>query len=994
MKKERVLDFAAFHSRVREEGGLWRSLEELSGDEGFQRLLEAEFPYMQDDGEGERVDRRSFLKFMGASVAFAGLAACRPPAEAIIPYVKMPEAIVPGKPLFFATAMPHHAGALGLLVETHEGRPTKIEGNPTHPASLGATHLFAQASILEMYDPDRSQTVRHLGNATAWSEFVAAVGAETAKHRSSGAGLRILTEPTVSPSMADQIQRVLAKYPGAQWHQWTADNADAAFEGSAAAFGRPMQPVYDFSQADVVLTLDANILSDNAAGVRYARDFAARRKLTEGNATMNRLYAIESMPQSTGAMADHRLIAKPSEVEQIARVFAASLGRGQAPDGLRPGVQQWISAVVRDLQAHAGRSLVVAGESQTPAVHAAAHAINAALGNVGRTVRYTETPAISPVNNTGSIARLVADMNAGRVQSLFIIGGNPVFDAPADLQFAEALKKVPFRANTGIYYDETAALCHWHVNAAHFLESWGDARSFDGTVSIIQPMIAPLYNGRSALEFLAAVEGEASRSGYQIVREYWQQRGLAADEAWRKALHEGVVPNTQFTPASAAAGAVPPPSQNAVPAGIELLLRPDPTIGDGRWANNGWLQELPKPITKLTWDNALHVSPAMARRMNLRNEQVVEVRANGASVQAPVWVTPGHPDEAVTLHYGYGRTRGGRVADKVGVNVYPLRTTGALSIVPGAEIVPTGERYKLAPTQENHALDSASLLEHLDERHRDLVRHATLAEYNANPKFARTAADDDNEMHLLHGWEYKGAAWGMAIDLNACLGCGGCVVACNAENNIPVIGKKEVRRGREMQWLRIDRYYSGSPDNPDTFHIPILCMHCENAPCEPVCPVEATTHSPEGINEMTYNRCVGTRYCANNCPYKVRRFNYFNYADFETPSYKLMRNPDVTTRSRGVMEKCTYCVQRVNAARIEAEKEARRVRDGEIVTACEAACPTRAITFGDINDPESRVAKLRANPRNYKLLGEINTQPRTTFLALVRNPNPEIEAIQ
>jgi molybdopterin-containing oxidoreductase family iron-sulfur binding subunit len=641
--------------------------------------------------------------------------------------------------------------------------------------------------------------------------------------------------------------------------------------------------------------------------------------------------------------------------------------------------------VAEDLWHHRGASLVVAGRQQPPLVHALAHAMNEVLGNVGQTVVYTQPIVAQPVDACASLRALVEDMAAGRVELLVSLGGNPVYTAPADVDVAAALAHVPLSVHLGLYVDETSALCRWHIPAAHELESWGDARAYDGTVSLLQPLIAPLYNGKSAYELLAMLTGQLEQSGGEIVREDWriQHQGAEFDQFWRTALHDGLITNTALPPqdvqlqtgwlADAAAAAPPSP-------GLELLFQPDPHIWDGRFANNGWLQELPKPMTKLTWDNAALLSPATAERLGLPNEAVVELHFQGRTVRAPVWIVPGHADEAVTVHLGYGRRRTGRVGSGAGFNAYTLRTSDTWWFGHGLQLRATGERYALATTQHHHAMEG-----------RHLVRAGTLQQYVQHPQFVQEMGELPRPQETLYPpYAYEGYAWGMVIDQSTCLGCNACVVACQAENNIPIVGKQEVQRGREMHWIRIDRYYKGPVHNPEVYHQTVLCMHCEHAPCEVVCPVYATVHDHEGLNNMIYNRCVGTRYCSNNCPYKVRRFNFLQYADYDTASVKLLHNPEVTVRSRGVMEKCTYCVQRISAARIQAQLENRSIRDGEVVTACQSACPTGSIIFGDLNDASSRVANLKTLPLNYGLLAELNTRPRTTYLAALRNPNPQL----
>jgi MoCo/4Fe-4S cofactor protein with predicted Tat translocation signal len=985
------LDLGAIRARLQAEQGqqYWRSLEEVAATREFEEFLYREFPHQAAEWH-DPVSRRRFLQLMGASLALAGLSACsRQPEEKIMPYVRAPEEIVPGKPLFFATALPLGGIANGVLVESHMGRPTKIEGNPEHPASLGATDVFAQAAVLSLYDPERSQVVSNVGRISTWSAFLIAISAALETQRlKKGAGLRVLTETVTSLTLASQFETLRTMFPLAAWHQYEPVTHDTARAGAHLALGEGVNTIYRFDKADVILALEADFLSPGPGSLRYARDFAAKRQVRAGHTAMNRLYVIESTPSLTGAMADHRLPLRPSMIAAFASAVARELGviavhdmPGEMPEPQAP----WVRAVVRDLQQHRQASVVLVGEQQPPVIHALAHAMNYALGNVGNTVVYTAPVEAQPVDHLGSLDALVRDMEVGKVDMLVLLGGNPVYTAPADLHFAAQLSKVKLRVHLGLYEDETSALCHWHIPEAHTLEAWSDARAYDGTVSLMQPLIAPLYGGKSAHELLAALLGQPERSGYGIVRDYWQSQphGEDFERFWRTALHDGLVPDTALPPWETRSPSVPTLAAEqpaAAPQGLELIFRPDPTVWDGRFANNGWLQELPKPLTKLTWDNAAMLSPATAERLGLRNEEVVELRYQGRTVRAPVWILPGQADDAVTIHLGYGRWRAGKVGTGTGFNAYALRTSEAPWFGAGLEIRPTGERYALATTQQHHSMEG-----------RHLVRVGTLEHFLAQPHFVHDMAHAPApELTLYPQHAYEGYAWGMAIDLNACIGCNACTIACQAENNIPIVGKTEVARGREMHWLRIDRYYKGNLDNPETYHQVVICMHCENAPCEVVCPVAATVHSSEGLNDMVYNRCVGTRYCSNNCPYKVRRFNFLQYADTQTPSLKALHNPNVTVRTRGVMEKCTYCVQRINVVRIEAEKENRRIRDGDIVTACQAACPTGAIVFGNINDPHSRVARLRDEPLHYSLLAELNTRPRTTYLAKLRNPNPEL----
>ncbi len=1015
MTETTELNLAKFRTRLTNE--YWKSLDELSRED-FEQAVEAEFPAGALALE-RGVDRRDFVKLMGASMALGGLAACNRPAEKIVPYVRQPEGLIPGKPIFFASAMPISGYAHGVLVESHMGRPTKIEGNPDHPSSLGATNSWMQASILGLYDPDRSQVVRHLGEISTWSEFLATLAPAV-----KAGGVRLLTQTITSPTLGAQIQQFLAQSPGAKWHQWEPAGGHNVREGLRLAFGGYANAVYHFDKANIVVSLDSDILERGPGHLRYARDFSSRRKVRKGTTSINRLYVIESGPTGTGSLADHRLAVRPSQVEAYARAIAASLTAGQPTDNRQPTTDNFIAALVRDLQKNRGASIVVAGEEQPPAVHAIAMAINQALGNIGSTITITDPAEVAPVDQLDSLKQLVADMNAGAVKTLIMLGGNPVYDAPGDVAFVQALDKVPFRAHLSPYYDETSMHVHWHIPETHYLESWSDARAHDGTVSIVQPLIAPLYNGRSPHEVLGALLGGLDASPYDVVRTYWQTKAgaLNFNATWRKWLNDGVIAGSALPARAGTSATSPAATDNRQPttSGYELRILPDPNVYDGRYANNGWLQELPKPQTKICWENVALVSPKTAvaigyddkRRDALVNEKqtlMADVRYRGRTVRTPIWVVPGHADGTITMFMGYGRTRGGKIATPapadsmlapslesfhlsggtLGVDVNPFRFADALNGGAGAEIALTNDApYPVACTQEHQSLNVSDVGDD-----RGIIRSATFAEYLKNPEFVREHKPEVelSKDSMYPGFEYKSHAWAMVIDTSVCTGCNGCVVACQSENNIPIVGKDQVVAEREMHWLRIDRYYKGNPENPEVYHQPVPCMQCEQAPCEPVCPVGATSHSPEGLNDMTYNRCVGTRYCSNNCPYKVRRFNFFHYSDYETPALKAQRNPDVTVRTRGVMEKCTYCVQRINAAKIDAEKQGRRVRDGEIVTACQQACPTDAIVFGDMNDKTSRVAGLKGEPTNYALLAELNTRPRTTYLGAIKNPNPEIK---
>jgi len=997
----------------------WRSLEELIDEPGFEELLENEFPAAAIEYQNDGVSRRNFLKLMGASMAFAGLTACtRQPDEPIVPYVRQPEDLIPGVPKLFATSMPFPTGAIPLLVKSNEFRPTKIEGNPQHPASNGATDVFAQASILDLYDPDRSQNSSYRGEHRNWGDFHDAINQYKVKAAASGgAGLRFLSETVISPTLAWQIQAVLKKFPNAKWYQWDPVNRDSARAASQALFGQYAEPIYKFDAANVVLSLDADFLGGAAfpGFLRYSRDFIGRRKLAT-DAPMNRLYVVESFAAGTGALADNRLPMRASDILTFASALAGMLGGGGgAAPGLGADEQKFLEGIAKDLKANAGASIVVAGEQQPPELHVLAAQINQALGNIGKTIVYTDATEIVPSDQSGGIRQLVADMHADKVDMLVILNANPVFTAPVDLDFENAMSKVESNVHLSCYRNETTRVSQWHIHGTHYLEMWSDARAYDGTCSLVQPLIAPLYDGHSAHEVCALFSDTPEMTPYEAISMYWKQNGKASGDFetnFRKWLHDGIIPNTAspvraLTP-KGGAPAVKPLDKNAV----EVVFRPDPTIYDGRYSNNGWLQECPKPVIRLEWDNAAMMSIDTAASRGFNREDIIRITVDGRVIEAPVLVVYGMPNNSITLHLGYGREFAGRVGNGTGFNTYRVRSSGTPVIATAEKIEKTGDSYKLAVVQ-NFSLIAAHgdpkfasrSVQGAEALRRDLIRVASYEEYKKDPNFAHSEyydQDPKRDFSLYPNYDYsKGYQWGMAVDMNSCIGCNACVIACQAENNSPVVGKEQVKIGRDMKWLRIDAYFTGDLHNPRAFFQPMFCQHCENAPCEPVCPVGATTHTPEGVNMMVYNRCVGTRYCLNNCPYKVRRFNFMLYSDYETPSLKPLRNPDVTVRSRGVMEKCTYCIQRINAARIQAEVEEvrlqqsdpnakRTIQDGEVLTACQQACPTEALVFGNINDPNSRVAKIKSEPRNYGLLTDINTRPRTTYIASVVNPNMEI----
>jgi len=919
-----------------------------------------------------------------------------------------------------------------VLVKSDAFRPIKIEGNPEHPMSKGKSDAFTQATLLEMYDPDRSQSVLYRGENAAWPQFQQAF-ATAAKSTSNGAGLYFLSETITSPTLAAQWAQVQKAYPSAKLVQWEPVNRDSSRAASKAAFGSYTDAQYKLEEADVILSLDADFLSgiSQPGFLPLAAAYAERHRYEEGK-TPNRLYVIETMPTVTGFKAEHRLALKPSAIA----AFAQALASGSAPAGATADQQKFFAALSADLKKNGGKCVVIPGEQAPAAVHAAAFSLNAQLGNVGKTVIYTETVNPLPSEQVADLKALVGDMNAGKVQWLVMLGVNPLYSAPTDLEFKAAFDKVPNTVHLGTHVDETGVLSAWHINKSHYLESWSDARAYDGTLSIIQPMIDPLYGGKSSHDVLQALLENPQASAYDVVvanAKTYIKGDFAA--GWRKALHDGWVEGTAFSPKAGggapSAGSFPAP---AASSGVEISFKSDPSLYDGRFANIGWLQELPKQVTNLSWDNAALMSLATMESLSLEQSDPVEIDLGGRKVIAPALMIPGHADGSVTVHLGFGRrVEAGRVAAGVGFNSYVLRTTAASSYGTGAKLTKQSGTYDLCVTKVQNiehrgSFAQSDLEKKLSDKEgtyslagheameRSIIRYATLDEVKKNPAFAHEGGASGTQIDKVgympqgeqpghvdsffpDAWDYKKTdpsslkiqnAWGMSIDLNSCIGCNACIVSCYAENNIPVVGREQVKVGRNMQWLRIDTYFEGDLHAPKAHFQPMACQHCENAGCEQVCPVGATVHTPEGINTMVYNRCVGTRYCSNNCPYKVRRFNFLLYSDYETESLKFMRNPDVSVRSRGVMEKCSYCIQRIESAKITADKENRAIRDGEIVTACQQACPTDAIVFGNLNDKDSKVAKRKAEERDYAVLGDVNFRPRTTYTAGVINPNPEL----
>jgi molybdopterin-containing oxidoreductase family iron-sulfur binding subunit len=971
-----AIDIEALRKRLAHGGEIWRSLDEIAGTAEFRRFVEAEFPAIAERLPA-RPNRRTLLKLMGASLSLAGLAACSR-AESIVPYVRQPEILIPGKPVYYATTLSSDGFGIGAIVESHEGRPTKIEGNPDHPASRGATDAVMQAAVLTLFDPDRSRTPLKGGQPASYGDFLKDMAALVSRWTASqGQGGALLVEATTSPTAAAQIDALRARYPKLKIYRHDPLATPAAEAASRALFGSPLAPVYRFDRAETIVSLDADFLGEGPGRLAYARDFAARRRVRDPTDQMSRLYAVESTPAITGAAADHRLAIKPSEVEAVAVGLNAAL-TGQAEGSGSPIDQARMTALADDLKAAGRDALVIAGAHQSAFVHAAALAANARLGALGNTVELIEPPDALPVD--GDLGALWEAIDRQAVDTVVTLGANPLHTASANLDMRKAFSGLKLLVHHGLYRDETAFLAHWHVPAAHELESWSDIRAYDGTASLVQPLIKPLYDGKTVHELVAVLGGRFEIDPLSLVRQHW---AALDDDTWKRALRDGVLANGAAKPVSVT---VPPdlgglrPAAKAA-AGIEIRFVADPWLRDGRFANASWLQELPRPLTKIVWGNAALVSPATAERLKIENGKVINVASNGVNVDAPAWIVPGHPNETVTLSFGFGRKTGSVAALAEGYDAFRLRS-GAEWFATGAALAPRENSARVITTQHHQAMEG-----------RAIIRHASLDAFRQDPHFVRKDAPPSPKETLYPDWPYDQEGWAMAIDLSACIGCMACVSACQAENNIAPVGPDECERGREMHWLRVDRYYAGPVDAPATFFQPVPCMHCEKAPCEVVCPVNATVHTHDGLNAQVYNRCIGTRYCSQNCPYKVRRFNFVDHQSFdkdEAGQEQGVHNPNVSVRSRGVMEKCTYCVQRISAKRIQAQIENRDIADGEVVTACQQACPTQAITFGDRNRKDAKVVREKSAPQNYALLEELNTRPRTTYLGKISNPNGKL----
>ncbi len=1046
----------------------WRSVEDLTQSPEFKEWMHREFPEGASE-LGSDAERRNFMKVMGASFALAGLglAGCRRwPETKIVPAANQPANRTPGVPVLYATTMPVAGVGIPVLAKSYDGRPIKLDGNAAHPAGCSGTTPSVQGRILELYDPDRSRTVLSKGVQGSWSNFQSWVSSTLGPIRASGGeGMAVLSESLSGPS-ADAMRARFAKaYPKAKWYEWEAANDDSERAGTESAFGRAMRPVPAFDKASVVVSLDADFLASDVLSARWSRDFARTRRIDPAadpkTQRLSRLYVIEAGLSATGMNADERIALRAADIAVLAAAVASRLGVAGGDASLKAALDAMASsdrvsdlfggaqtsgpqmkivdALVADLQANRGKSLLMAGPRQPAAVHALVALINDRLGNIGTTVRYMP---VTGEPRTAQLRALAADMSAGRVKALAIIGGNPAYDAPADLDFAKAMANVPAVAHLSLYANETSrsSACSFHVPRAHPLEAWGDTLALDGSISMIQPliepMVAPDQGGVNESQFVAALCGEDVPSSWDAVRATHMARtglsGPAFEAAWRGALDRGYWDGTaamQQSPSANGSGvASVVQAAAAMPAasGLELAFTFDAKVYDGRFSNISWMQELPDAVSKITWDNAALMGPATAETLGVKGRDMVTITAGSRSMQAVAWVVPGHAEQCVTIALGYGRgPEAGRIADGAGFNAYPMRTTGAPGFASGVSVKRTGETYPVATTQDHGSADAlVPNVPHdgVQERLPTLVREASLDEYREHPDFARHATHVVSRLSLWEEKNLDGAhfRWAMSIDLGSCTGCGACITACQAENNIPVVGKDQVLRGREMHWIRVDRYFRGhDPKRPDSYAVqPVTCLHCENAPCEQVCPVAATVHDADGLNSMVYNRCIGTRYCSNNCPYKVRRFNFFDYQRRDPersegwmkvkPEYyvkdgpdiwlRMQFNPEVTVRMRGVMEKCTFCTQRIQAAKIKYKNEWARaggiatgsanfsIPDGAIVTACQQACPAEAIVFGDLNDPKSRVSQLQRSGRSYDLLEELNTKPRLKYLARVTNP--------
>jgi molybdopterin-containing oxidoreductase family iron-sulfur binding subunit len=981
----------------------WRSVGELCDTPEFRAQLEAEFP-TEDSPAG--FSRRRMLQLMGASMVLASAASCRWEEREILPFNKRPQNCTPGKFEKYATAMELGGTVLGLMVTCVDGRPIKVEGNPKHPNSMGATNAYAQAAILELYDPDRSQNIIEKtpqgDMARSWEQFSEFAKKHFEEYRKNGGeGLAILADPGSSPTIVRLRKSLLESFPKAMWSP-----SDSTIEKNWA--------MYELSDAKIIICLDVDLFGTHPDAVKYSAQFAKARNA--GKSDMSRLYVVESRYTITGAMADHRLSMKSEDIAKlphlIRKAIADKSSLSEVEKEISPAAFSFLQALSDDVKQHAEKSLFIVDEKSYAGFFNGSMTSSSHSNDLKITPNYKY---VSFKTNSESrikeFAQLSESMKNGRISTLLLLGGNPIYDSPADLDFAAGLDKVATKIHLSLYRNETSLACNWHLPQAHLFETWSDVKPSSGLYSIGQPLIEPLHGGKSSIEVLNLLlekKETVQDSVRATFKEICSPDAKDYEKKWSLALCDGIA-NEDLTidlETLNFPGAVEKTLHfnSSIENGkLEITFRPSPAVYDGRFANLSWLQEMPDPITRLTWDNVALFSPATAEKLGVKHEEVVRLKFKGREIEIPAYILPGQADGSVAVTLGYGRTAAGKVGGSekdgvapVGVNTYKLRTSDAMWFGTGLTVEPTGKKHPLASVAEHFAINKDSIGEEgRKERLGELVREATLAEYQKNPEFAKEKVEHPPLESLWNEHEYDGHHWGMTVDLSKCVGCGACVVACMAENNVPVVGKERIFKNREMHWLRIDRYFRGDIANPEIVFQPVMCQQCELAPCEGVCPVGATSHSKEGLNDMVYNRCVGTRYCANNCPYKVRRFNFFNYhKQYEDPANEVLKmasNPQVTVRMRGVMEKCTYCVQRIQAVKIEAKNEKRTIQDGEIRTACQQVCPAGAIVFGDLSDKNSEVSKLLADNRSYQMLGELNTKPRTTYLARIRNPNPELE---
>ncbi len=988
-----------------QEFGYWKSLKDISSEEDYKRFLK-QSEHNIDNG----LSRRNFLSLIAASVALAGLEGCKKPVQKIIPYVEAEIGTIPGIPNYYASTIPFKNNALGVVIENHDHRPMKIEGNEKHPTTLGKSNSFSQASTLEMYDPDRARGVKFQGKKVDWNEYL-----KFAKsiNESNGKGLAVLMQESSSPTIKSIQNDFKKNLPNANWIVYEPVNNENVYNGIELAFSKKLQPLYRLESAQIIVSIGSDFLGVDDNNIYHTRKFAQNRDIVDENSTMNRLYVAESSISSTGTSADHRLNVPQHEMENLLAELAYELkllGLKIDAKKVKSANNLWIKAAAKDLFDRKGESIIIGGSSLSKEFHQLITLINYSLK---APIDYYPLN-MSQISSLKNLKSLCKDMENGKIDNLVILGANPVYDSPSDFGFAESLKKVKNSVHLTNIIDETSKLCSWNIAMNHYFECWGDAMTYDGHVSIVQPQIMPLFDSRSVIQVLSPIVYSAEQSAYDTVKNVWKSNIIKSgnfEREWEKALHDGlykkpILKKSNVKPISKVSTAIlnDYSLDNDM---FEIVFTPSSSVYDGRYANNGWLQEIPKPVTSLTWDNAALISMKVAKKLNIKNGQMLEINVGNNSIKIPAFITPGQNQKSITLELGYGRKFSGRIGNEVGFNVYPLRDSTNPSFILNGSIKVLNETYPLASTQDHHGLEDDKYAapgfddlanKEAQSRIPELVKQSTLDYYKDNPDWVQKKVEQhkpdkkrswaDHSMYNPD-WDYsKGPQWGMSIDLTSCTSCNACSIACQSENNIPVVGKQQVMNGREMHWIRIDNYFAGDPDNPEVSTQSVACVHCELAPCESVCPVAATTHSSDGVNQMTYNRCLGTRYCANNCPYKVRKFNFYNYTKDLPEVVQMAMNPDVSIRFRGVMEKCTYCYQRISAARITAENEGREIRDGDFQVACQQSCPADAIKFGDINDPNSEVSKAKRRNRDYALLAHLGTAPRTTYLAKIRNQNP------